>query len=293
MAKWYKTDLEKVRKRYEELQRESQNRFWTPKEGKNLVRFLPAYKEGGDFFLETSIHFGVREGLHLVCNRFYGEPCYVCEIVQKLRMSEDPNDVARARRMAPRKRVFYNIVDLNAQEVGVQVFASGASIFKQLLSYFYDPDWGDLTDPKHGYDVVIERKGTGLETEYTVRPRKNPTPIEDEEWLNQLIDLDQFVTRYPYSEQKELLEGTSPQGPSETDFSEEDIGEEIEEVNEGESTTKACFGEYDKRDIECQNCPDKEACREERYKRIEGEKSETVKDLEKELDERLSGRRPR
>jgi len=313
MAKWHKTNLEKVRRRYEALQREVQGRFWSPKEGKNLVRFLPAYKEGGEFYLETSIHFGVKEGLHLVCNRFYGEPCYICELVQKLRLSDDPEDVRRAQRIAPRRRVFYNIVDLNDRDAGVQIYASGASVFKQLLSYFYDPDWGDLTDPEHGYDVVIERRGTGLDTEYTVRPRKNPSPIDDEEWLNQLNDLDNLVTRYSYEEQKDLLSGQlqseemEPDEVEPSDLSEEveneieqvevegdadEIGEDVNDIPEDEEVVDVeepeCFGEFDKRDPECKSCSFKSRCKRATYS-----KEKLRKELEQELEKKEKQRRSR
>jgi len=291
--KWYKSNLKAARQRYEELKKMGQGgNFWKPQEGENIVRFLPAYKEGAPFYLETMLHFGLGSdnSQTVTCNQFYGQPCYICEVVAKLRESEDPEDLKRARDMAPRRRIFYNIIDLKNPQDGVKVFVSGITIFKQLLSYIYDSDWGDITDPQHGYDIVIERTGTGLDTDYNVKARRSPSPIENEEWLDQLVNLDQFVNQLSYEEQKALVSFPESEEEEENEEIEETKDEEIGEEIENE-IERSCFGEYDKRDPECRKCPDKTKCK-ERFFEIQSQKGseDDLKKLEDEIKARVQRR---
>jgi hypothetical protein len=98
-----------------------------------------------------------------------------------------------------------NIVDLDDLEAGVQIFPAGREVLRQLLTYFVDPDWGDLTDPDKGYDVVIEKAGSGLQTSYTVRPRKNSTPIPDKSLLEKVGDLSAVFPKLTHEEVTQKL----------------------------------------------------------------------------------------
>jgi hypothetical protein len=110
--------------------------------------------------------------------------------------------------MRANTRVFYNIVDLDNVEKGVQVYTSGIKILQDILAYFADPDWGDVTHPEHGYDIVIDREGTTREsTKYQVRARKNPTAVPNIELLSGLKNLDSFVKVVTYEQQSAIYEG--------------------------------------------------------------------------------------
>lgn len=61
-------------------------------------------------------------------------------------------------------------------------------------------DAGDITDPVEGRDVIIERTGTGLHTEYDVRVAIEPSPLSDdkemsETLLGQIEDLDDWLRK--------------------------------------------------------------------------------------------------
>jgi len=269
--KYHKTDLKKVKERYDQI---STGQFWTPKEGVNLIRILPPYGESGYFFREVDMHFGVgKNGESFVCTRAEGGRCYACDKLEELRASEDPEKVNLARKFVPRHRVLYNIVDLSEPSKGVRIFSSGVSIFKDILSYFADPDWGDITDPEKGYDIKITREGTGLETSYRVQARKNPTPIADPEWLTQLYDLDSVVQLLPYEKQREIIEGTlNHVGTSET-VEEEEVAEMPKEENtiEQVEAKPKCFGiGYNKLDPECRACSFRDACIETQFAEEKG-----------------------
>ncbi|QHB48431.1 phosphoesterase [Geobacillus phage GBK1] len=59
----------------------------------------------------------------------------------------------------------------------VKLLEKGNGLFKELKKYAVNPEYGDLRQ----YDVTITRKGSGLNTEYTVTPARQNTPLTDEE----------------------------------------------------------------------------------------------------------------
>jgi len=281
--KYHKTDLKKVKERYDQI---STGQFWTPKEGVNLIRILPPYGESGYFFREVDMHFGVgKNGESFVCTRAEGGRCYACDKLEELRASEDPEKVNLARKFVPRHRVLYNIVDLNEPSKGVRIFSSGVSIFKDILSYFADPDWGDITDPEKGYDIKIIREGTGLETSYRVQARKNPTPIADPEWLTQLYDLDSVVQLLPYEKQQEIIEGTANHVETTAEETEEvapEVPKEENTIEKVEAKPK-CFGiGYNRLDPECQECSFRDECIKKKFSSAEEEG-----DLKQKFQEKL------
>ena len=62
-------------------------------------------------------------------------------------------------------------------------------VYQSIIDLYLDEDdWGDMTDPKKGYDIKITRTGkTKNDTEYSVAPCKN-TPL-DKDWAKKTIDL--------------------------------------------------------------------------------------------------------
>lgn len=63
-----------------------------------------------------------------------------------------------------------------------------ASIQKAIKGYVDDADWGD---PKK-YDLVITRKGEGIETEYSIRPKPHSEISKEAQsaYESEVIDLD-------------------------------------------------------------------------------------------------------
>jgi len=210
-----KVDMDRIMSRYSQL---SSGSFWTPKEGLNTIRILPPWNDDGLFYKEAPSHFSVgRENKMFVCALKLGiGACPICEEVGRMIKSNNPDEVRKAEDMRVQLRILYNIIDMDDINSGVQVFSSGPKIFRDILSFFADPDWGDLTDPINGYDIVIERQGSGFNTRYNVRPRKNPSPIPNPDLLDLLQDLDQFVQLPNSDAVKDALgyEGFEPSAPA-------------------------------------------------------------------------------
>ena len=304
MPKRRGVNVDKEREKLEEIKRGG-TRFWTPKEGASLIRILPPYS-GEDWYKETWFHFGIGvDRKPIACaRRLLDEPCYICEQVDELRKSEDPRDVELPTQIAARRRVFYNIIDLDDVESGVQIFSSGVTIFKDLLMYVADPDWGDITDPEEGYDIVIDREGTGIDTKYNTRAKKNSTPLIDPGLLDELRDLDGMVEILDYEQVKAIYEGEeflkeekekekepakkrkeTPSAEIEKVEAEEE-GEEIEE--------KPCFAkDYNELDPVCLSCERRGDCRKAFFKAsLEKRKSSKITETAKEMKDKLK-RKPK
>lgn len=87
------------------------------------------------------------------------------------------------------------------------------TIYKQLIEYARDPDYGSPADPDNGYDITIKREKTGplpQNVKYSVMPSRSTVPLNDGERALELYNLDAIYKKATYEEQKEwLLANTS------------------------------------------------------------------------------------
>ena len=88
---------------------------------------------------------------------------------------------------------------MNATDAGTQVFAFGKMIYEQLRSIRNDPDsGGDFTHPETGFDIIIERTGSGkFDTAYDVRAARHETKLENMNWLDCRNNLERFKAAAP------------------------------------------------------------------------------------------------
>ena len=204
-------DLNRLKEKYNQLKEASSRsggnlNFWKPnKVGTYIIRILPPWdQKKAIYFRDTAYHYDVgEEGRRFVCLRAEGQVCPICELRSQLYTSADPEVKAMAGQLAPTPKVFMNIIDRNHPELGVQIASLVGQrqieqIHEAILGYCLDPAWGDLTDATYGRDITVERKGTGLDSEYQVRPSPNPTPLSSDvniqnATLSQLKNLDTMV----------------------------------------------------------------------------------------------------
>ena len=53
-------------------------------------------------------------------------------------------------------RTFIPVVVRVRERHGVRFWGFGKTVYQELLSIIFDPDYGDITDPVNGRDVVVE-----------------------------------------------------------------------------------------------------------------------------------------
>lgn len=219
-------DIDALRKKMQEV-KDNQNRsgnadFWIPKEGRNVIRILPAM-DGQEFYSEAKVRYNVGPKKKMVTVPLDSSPknCPIHKFVDDLYKTKDKDDEKLAKKMKASSRYYFNIIDrsVGEDEEGygkVQVFGCGSTIFTDILGIICDPDYGDITDPEAGYDIIITKSGKGLDTEYKTVARPKQTPIGIPDWKEKLNDLAKIATPKSYEKRQEILEGSESSDDEET-----------------------------------------------------------------------------
>jgi len=196
-------------------------KYWKPQDnGKYLIRFLPNPDPNGVFF-KGALQHKVGENYYF-CPRTEGQPCPICEKYNKL-WKETKNPTAAqtlARAIKPKEQYLYNIVvrqeldKVNENPEKVFVYMAGKKLHGALMNYFWDEEYGDLTDCDEGYDFILVKEddptGSGFPYYLNSKPRKNPSKLfaEDgtiEKVLQEYKNLDKEIEILPYKELKDIL----------------------------------------------------------------------------------------
>ena len=159
---------------------------WRPQQGDQTIRILPT--ADGDPFKEYHFHYNVGRNPGILCNkRTHGEDCPICDFASKLwREGVDNNDeVAKkeAKQLFARNRYYSPILVRGMESEGVKVWAYGKQAYQTLLGYVLDPDYGDVTDPETGTDIVLNYDVPGTPGSFpktTLKPRRRPSVLCDD-----------------------------------------------------------------------------------------------------------------
>lgn len=104
-----------------------------------------------------------------------------------------------------------NVIDRTDGKV--KIFDLRSTIYKQIVDYATNPDYGNPADDAAGYDITIKKEKTGplpQNVKYSVIPARNNSSITEAEKKLELFELDKIYKRQTYEEQKEwLLKNTS------------------------------------------------------------------------------------
>ena len=193
-------DINSIRKRLNQLQTTSNrtSNLWKPQPGKQVIRVLP-YKHNKDNpFIELFFHFGLNSKTYLSPITF-GRPDPIEEFAQKLKTSGNREEYQMARKLEAKMRTFAPVIVRGEEGQGVRFWGFGKTVYQELLSVIADPDYGDITDPINGRDVLVEFK-TAEEIgasfpKTTIRVKPNQTPIvEDKAKLEDILDNQKDIT---------------------------------------------------------------------------------------------------
>jgi hypothetical protein len=193
-------------------------RFWKPlKNGRYIIRFLPAYKAEGLFF-RASAQYKIGDNYYWAPHAD-DRPDPIYDYYRALYAKGDDASIALAKEIKPRKQYLYNIIVRD--ELGipapnpkeVKVYCSGKILYDCLMDYFFDDEYGDLTDVDNGYDfqLVKEDGDMGFPNYKKSKPKKTASPLfedaEDiDEVLQNLKDLDKEIDYKSAKELAEILE---------------------------------------------------------------------------------------
>tara|TARA_Y100000287_G_C14144815_1_gene316531 strand:+ start:98 stop:850 length:753 start_codon:yes stop_codon:yes gene_type:complete len=231
-------DLNAIKKRLNQLQT-TNNRtssLWKPQPGKTQIRIVPYAFNKDNPFIELFFHYNLNNRSYLSPTSF-GRPDPIEEFAQKLKGSGSKEDYQLARKLEAKMRTFAPVIVRGEEKQGVKFWGFGKTVYQELLSIIADPDYGDITDPVNGRDVVVEfitAEESGASFPKTnIRVKPNQTPISDEPDVLELVktqqDIKEIYQELSYDDITDVLnEWLNPsEDSSETETKEEVSASEL------------------------------------------------------------------
>ena len=176
-------------------------------------------------------HFGLGEDgkKSAICPKTIGKPCPVCEYYKELVNSDDEDDREEAGNIKPKERELFNVIDLDNQDAGVQIFEYSYHLFGKALSEEINEgseEEAGFAELEGGKTLKVSFRKNSIGSgppffevrKITFQDRED----YDEDWLEEVYDLDQLLIINSYKEMEALLHGTSS---AEDKEGEEDEGE--------------------------------------------------------------------
>jgi len=150
-------DISLALKRFQSLQSNTKksDSIFKPANGKSVIRIVP-YKFNKDIpFIELYFHYNINNKTYLSPMSF-GRPDPIVEFAEKLKRTGDTDDWKAGKKMEPKLRTFVPVIVRGKENEGVKFWGFGKTVYQDILGYIADPDYGDISDPINGRDVVLE-----------------------------------------------------------------------------------------------------------------------------------------
>jgi len=174
---------------------------------KNLIRLLPnwAGDAEGQFSQEFGQHFikdkaGNIQAVYICTQNTFNKQCDVCaEIARHSAATTDEDMIAVLAEARPSSRILVNAIYMNGTHANAKtepvLLELPVSVFNDILgimeNYLEDHDLNILS-LKEGYDLVINKSGSGRETKYTVTPSPKARAIP-EDTIKKARDLEAYA----------------------------------------------------------------------------------------------------
>lgn len=229
-----KARLEKMNNAGKGGQKKYRSDLWTPDYGKYSVRAAPWPEEVevGDTapFIERWFYYGLGKR---VIARPLGEPDPVRELRDHLFSDRTEANLSMARELKPKMRCFLPVIveateddpedDVKTGDKIVKIWGISQTVYKKLLGYIVDPDYGDITDVSNGYDLTVDITDSGKKfgdgrpiKDIDVRPRPKPRELDkaEKELLKKIPDINSIYPLSTYEQLEEALNKFINGGPT-------------------------------------------------------------------------------
>ena len=142
--------------------------------GRTTLRIMPAYSEKGMWFYKVREHFIQSKQRSIVCSEDKYGRCPICEECARL---DESGDEAGAKGFKPVVKFLVNAIILQdpsnkiTAKDGVKVIRIGSLVKKALVDLDLDfgSGYGNIVSYDDGFNINIDRSGSGLKTEYKVK----------------------------------------------------------------------------------------------------------------------------
>ncbi len=189
--------------------------FWKPKPGKYQVRIVPYTHNKDNPFIELYFHYGINNKTYISPISF-GRPDPIVEFSDKLKRMGTKDEWKAGKKMEPKLRTYVPVLIRGEESEGVRFWGFGKTVYQELLAYIADPDYGDITDPITGRDIVVEitsaeESGTSYPVT-TIRIKPKETPLSEsaeklEQYLTLQTNISDLYEELSYQELSNILEG--------------------------------------------------------------------------------------
>ena len=229
-------DISLALKRFNSLQNNTKksDSIWKPANGKSQIRIVP-YKFNKDIpFIELYFHYNINNKTYLSPMSF-GRPDPIVEFAEKLKRTGDTDDWKAGKKMEPKLRTFVPVIVRGKENEGVKFWGFGKTVYQDILGYIADPDYGDITDPITGRDIVLDvtsaEESNAAYPTTAIRIKPSTSKLSDDpavvkNLLENQKNITELYQELSYAELKTVLENwLNPGASSEAD-------EEVVEVLE-------------------------------------------------------------
>jgi len=198
-------NLDKMRAKMDRLEGKNARKesiFWKPSDGEQTIRILPV--GDGDPFKEFWFHYNLGNNRGFLSpKRNFGESDPLDDFVRKLFNDGTEDSVKMAKNLMARQRFFSPVVVRSEEEEGVRLWGYSKTVYENLLNLVLNPDYGDITDPENGTDLVINygKKAGQMFPSTDVQPRRRSSALAEDsskarEWMDTDIPYNSlFVTK--------------------------------------------------------------------------------------------------
>ncbi len=232
-------DINKAKEKVEQLDKRSKGfGNYGLKIGENRLRIVPS-KECPDWpFKEVRLYWGITKGC-FVSPLSYGDRDPIKQELDVLRKGTE-QDVNLANKLSPKTRVYVTAIIRGEQDRGVVWVDFPPMVFKYILNLITDQEWGDASDPKQGYDIIIKKEQSPGQQfpKYNVVPKPRTKLSSDKEqintWLQDQPDFKEVIKHYSEEQLKQIwnkyLNGSEDEETTEEDDEIEEKTVDIEQT---------------------------------------------------------------
>ena len=153
-------DINAIKSRLNQLQNTSTTAsvIWKPQPGKTQIRIVPYTHNKDNPFTELFFHYSLVPNKTVLSPQSFGRPDPVQQFADKLKSSGDKDEWIQGKRIEPKMRTFAPVIVRGEENEGVKFWGFGKTVYQELLGIIADPDYGDISDPMTGRDIVVERQ---------------------------------------------------------------------------------------------------------------------------------------
>ena len=207
-------DLSKLKSRLNSLSNTNNKTqlIWKPKPGKQVVRIVPYKYQPDNPFIELKFHYNINNKTYLSPDSF-NRPDPIVEWPNRMKKTGNKEDWQLGRKMEPKMRTYAPILVRGEESEGIKFWGFGKNVYQEILSIINDPDYGDITDPVNGRDIVVEfrtAEDSGKSfPETTIRVKPNATiaiDVSQKEILAQQVNILDLFPEYTYDELKSVMD---------------------------------------------------------------------------------------